>query len=151
MSYFMTGAPGKEPGTNKPLPSGRIRERSKGERRHQSICLTNLPESSSLEIHLDWVTSVPPGRTQSQNEGPETHIIMKPKTTSHVAEKFWVPLPCCSVPKCTFTIKSLALSAHVSPWTIHAWVLDMIPLLGPGWVSFPATLSTSYTPNICCN
>ena len=49
----MTGAPGKEPGTNKPLPSGRIQERSKEERRHQSICPTNLPESSSLEIHLD--------------------------------------------------------------------------------------------------
>ena len=31
-----------------------------------------------------------------------------------------------------FPIKSLALSAHVSPWTIHFWVLDKSPVLGPG-------------------
>ena len=49
MSYFTTGGPGKERGTNKLPPMGRIRERSKGEKRHQSICPANLPESFSLE------------------------------------------------------------------------------------------------------
>ena len=42
------------------------------------------------------------------------------KQASHVAEQFsWVPLPYCSPPGCPFPIKSLALSAHVSPHTVH--------------------------------
>ena len=50
-----------------------------------------------------------------------------------MAELFsWVPLPYCSPPGCPFPIKSLALSAHVSPRTIHFWVLDKSPVLGPG-------------------
>ena len=44
----------------------------------------------------------------------------------------WVPLPYCSPPGCPFPIKSLALSADVSPWTIHFWVLDKSPVSGPG-------------------
>ena len=47
-------------------------------------------------------------------------ITIKPKTLSHVAELFsWVPLPYWSPLRCPFPIKSLALSAHVSPRTIH--------------------------------
>ena len=65
---------------------------------------------------------------------PETNpITIKPETASHVAEQFsCVPLPYCSPPRCLFPIKSLALSAHVSPWTIHFWVLDKRPVSGPG-------------------
>ena len=65
---------------------------------------------------------------------PETNpIIIKPKTASHAAEQFsWVPLPYCSPPGCPFPIKSLALSAHVSPRTIHFQVLDKSPVSGPG-------------------
>jgi len=33
MNYFTTGEPGKEHGTNKPPPIGRIQKRSKGEKR----------------------------------------------------------------------------------------------------------------------
>ena len=44
----------------------------------------------------------------------------------------WVPLPYCSPPGCPFPIKSLALSADVSPWTIHFWVLYKSPVSGPG-------------------
>ena len=44
----------------------------------------------------------------------------------------WVPLPYCSPPGCPFPIKSLVLSAHVSPRTIHFRVLDKSPVLGPG-------------------
>ena len=44
----------------------------------------------------------------------------------------WVPLPYCSPPGCPFPIKSLALSAHVSPRTIHFRVLDKSPVSGPG-------------------
>ena len=50
-----------------------------------------------------------------------------------MAELFsWVPLPYCSTPRCPFPIKPLALSAHVSPRTIHFWVLDKSPVSGPG-------------------
>ena len=69
---------------------------------------------------------------QSQNPGVhlETNpITIKPDIASHVAEQFsWVPLPCCSPPRCPFPIKSLALSAHVSPRTIHFRVLDKSPV-----------------------
>ena len=52
---------------------------------------------------------------------------------SHVAEQFcWVPLPYCSPPGSPFLIKSLALSAHVSPQIIYFWVLDKNPPLGSG-------------------
>ena len=65
---------------------------------------------------------------------PETNpITIKPKPGSHAAEQFsWVPLPYCSPSWCPFPIKSLALSAHVSPQTIHFWMLDKSPVSGPG-------------------
>ena len=65
---------------------------------------------------------------------PKTNpITIKPKTESHAAEQFsWVSLPYCSPPGCPFPIKSLALSAHVSPRTIHFQVLDKSPVSGPG-------------------
>ena len=60
-------------------------------------------------------------------------IAIKPETASQVAELYsWVPLPYCSPPGCPFPIKSLALSAHVSPQTIHFRVLDKSPVSGPG-------------------
>ena len=43
----------------------------------------------------------------------------------------WVPLPYCSPRGCPFPVKSLTLSAHVSPWTIHFQVLDKNPVSGP--------------------
>ena len=50
-----------------------------------------------------------------------------------MAEQFsWVPLTYFSPPGCPFPIKSLALSAHVSPQTIHFRVLDKSPVSGPG-------------------
>ena len=52
---------------------------------------------------------------------------------SYLTEQFsWVPLPYCSPPGCPFPIKSLALSVHVSPRTIHFRVLDKSPVSGPG-------------------
>ena len=79
----------------------------------------------------------PPGKTELEwlaKDHPETNpITIKPETASHAAEQFsWVPLPYCSPPGCPFPIKSLALSAHVSPRTIHFWVLDKSPVSGPG-------------------
>ena len=55
------------------------------------------------------------------------------ETTSHVAEKFsWVPLPYCPLPGHPLPINSLTLSACMSPWTIHFWVLDRNPISGRG-------------------
>ena len=66
-------------------------------------------------------------------DNPETNpVTIKPKTASHVAEQFWVPLPCCSPPVHPFSIKSLALLAHVSLQTVHFWVLDRSPLFWGG-------------------
>ena len=65
---------------------------------------------------------------------PETNpITIKPETASHAADQFsWVPLPYCSPPGHHFPIKSLALSALVSPQTVHFQVLDKSPVSGPG-------------------
>ena len=83
-------------------------------------------------VHLDWTRRAPPGKTESEwlakNNLETNPITIKPKTASHVAEQFsWVPLPYCSPPGYPSPIKSLALSAHVSPRTIHFWVLDKSP------------------------
>ena len=77
----------------------------------------------------------PPGKTELLvKDQPDTNpITIKPETASHAAEQFsWVPLPYCSPSGCPFPIKSLTLSAHVSPQTIHFRVLDKSPVLGPG-------------------
>ena len=118
--FFTTGGPGKEQGTNKPPPTRRVRERSKGDN-------TYLTTSQNPSLwHPSWLNKVWTTRKDSESErlakdNLETNTInIKPKTASHVTEQFsWVPLPYCSPPGCPFPIKSLALSAHVSPWTIH--------------------------------
>ena len=102
-------------------------------------------------IHLGWIRRAPPGRTESEwlaKDNPETNpITVKPKTVSHVTEQFSrVPFPYCSPPGCLFPIKSLALSARVSPRTIHFRVLDKSPVLGPG--RGPPSYNTIATINI---
>ena len=86
-----------------------------------------------------WLNKACTTRKDSESEwlakdNPETKpITVKPETASHVTELLsWVPLPSCSPPGHPFPIKSLALSAHVSPWTIHFRVLDKSPVSGPG-------------------
>ena len=64
---------------------------------------------------------------------------------SHAAEQFsWVSLPCCSPPGGPFPIKSLALSAHMSPQTIHFQVLGKSPVLGPGRGPLSCNTSSEY-------
>ena len=48
-------------------------------------------------------------------------------------------IPSCSPPGCPFPVKSLALSAHVSPQTIYFRVLDKSPLQALEGVPLPAT------------
>ena len=128
----MTGGPGKKHRTNKPPPIGRFRESQK-ETPH-----VWPPPRILTGIHLGWTRCPPPGKHSESEwlakDNPETNpITIKTKTASHVTELFsWVPLPYCSPPGPPFPIKSLALSAHVSPRTIHFWLLDKNPVLGPG-------------------
>ena len=132
MHCFMTGGPDKEHGTNKPPPNWRIWERSKGD----TTCPTTSQNPSRW--HPSWLNKVCPTRKDSESEwltkdNPETNpITIKPETASHVADQSWVPLPYCSPPGCPFSIKSLALWARVSPWTIHFPVSDKSPVSGPG-------------------
>ena len=132
MSCFTTGGPGKEHGTNKPPPTGRVQEGQK-ETPH-----VRPPPRILCDINLDWTRRAPPGRTLElewlAKDNPETNpISVKPETASHETELFsWVPLPCCSPPACSFPVKSLALSAHVSPQTVHFRVLVKSPIPGSG-------------------
>ena len=129
----MTGGPGKEHRTNKPPPIRRVQERSKGD----TTCLTTSQNPSLW--HPSWLNKVCTTRKDSGSEwlakdNLETNpITLKPETASQVAELFSLfPLPYCSPPRCPFPIKSLALSAHVSPQTTHFRVLDKSPVSGPG-------------------
>ena len=128
MSYFMTGGPGKEHGTNEPPLTGRIRERSKGD----ITCPTT--SQNPPRWHRCWLSNTCATRKGPESEwlardDPETNpIATKPETASHVAEQStWVPLPSSSLPRRLFPIKSLALSACVSPWTSHFWALYKSP------------------------
>ena len=84
-----------------------------------------LPESS---LHPSWLRNVSNTREDPEPEwlakdNLETNpIIIKPETVSHLAEQSQAPL----------LKTSLALSACVSPWTIHLQVLDKNPLSSPG-------------------
>ena len=138
MSCFTTGGPAKEQGTNKPPPTGRVWERSKGD----TTCLTTSQNPSLW--HPSWLNKACTTRKDSESEWLATDnletnpITIKPETASHMAELFsWVPLCYYSPPRCPFPIKSPALSAHVSTWTIHFWVLDKSPVSG---VPLPATI-----------
>ena len=96
-----------------------------------------LPRIPLASIHLGWAMREPPGKTELEwlaKDHLETNpITIKPDIANHAAEQFsWVPLPYCSPSGCPFPIKSLALSAHVSPQTIHFRVLDKSPVSGPG-------------------
>ena len=125
----MTAGPGKEHGTNKPPSTERVQERSKGD----ATCLTT---SQNPLWHPSWLNKACTTRKDSDSQwlakdNPKINPITI--TASHVAKLFsWVPLPYCSPPGCPFPIKSLALSAHVSPRTIHFQVLDKSPVSGPG-------------------
>ena len=133
MSCFTTRGPGKEHGTNKPRPTRRVQERSKGD----TTCPTTSQNPSPWD--LSWWSNVCATRKDSESEwlaedNPETNrMTIKPPTVSLVSEQFsWVPLPSCSPPRHPFPIKSLALSGCVAPQRINFWVLDKNPLSGPG-------------------
>ena len=94
MICFTTGGSGKKHGTNKPSPTGRVWERSKGD----TTCPTTSHNPSLW--HPSWLNKACTTRKDSESEwlakdNPETNpITIKPETGSHAAEQFsWVPLP----------------------------------------------------------
>ena len=111
--------------------TGRIWEGPIGE-------MTNHPGSLALEPILAercmYHQEGPWARPSTGWDNPETNPIpIKTKAASHVPEQVsWIPSPYCSPPRRTYPIKSLALSAGVSPQTIHFQVLDKSPFSGPG-------------------
>ena len=132
MSCFRTRGPGKEHGTNKPPPTGRVWERSKGD-------ITRPTTSRNPLWHTSWLNKACTTKKDSESEwlaedNPETNpITIKPETASLVVELFsWVPLPSCSLTRHLFPIKSPGLSARVSPRIIHFQVSDKSPVSGPG-------------------
>ena len=76
-----TGGPGKEHGANKPPPTGRVWERSKGD----TTCLTT---SQNPRWHASWLNKVCTTRKDSESEwlakdNPETNpITIRPKTVA---------------------------------------------------------------------
>ena len=132
MSYFTTGGPGKEHGTNKPPPTRWVWESTKGD----TMCLTPL-RILSVVTHLGWARHTPPGKTLSQSDLPKTTQKLIPSPYCRL-QAMWprsspgFPDPPALHPGSPFPIKSLAFSARVSPWPIHFWVLDKSLLSGPG-------------------
>ena len=108
------------------IPTKRIQEILKEERGCQfNVLLTSQnPPGWAKDPESEWLA----------RENPKTNwITIKPETVSHVTEQSsWVPLPSCSLSGLPFPIKSLALSARMSPQTIHFQVLDRSLLLGSG-------------------
>ena len=144
MSCLTTRGPGKEHITNKPPPTRRVQERSKGD--------TTCPTTSQNPCwHPSWLNKVCTTRKDSEPEWlvkdnlEINPITIKPETASHMAEQFsWVPLHYYSLLGCPFPISSLALSAHVSPRTIYFRMLHKSPVSGPGRVPFSWNNFTSH-------
>ena len=133
---------------NKELTSHHQQEEF-GKDQKEILCVLLPPRILFTDIHFSWAMHEPPKDSESgwlAKDSLETNpITIKSETASHVAEQFsWVPLPYCSLPGCPFPIKSLALSAHVSPHTIHFQVLDKSPDHGKG-VPLPVTYPIKYT------
>ena len=143
MSDFTRGL-GKVHGTNKPLLTRKVWERSKGDStcpptsQNPSCWLPpprilpagyHLPESFLLATtsqnpscwHPSWLSNTcaiqkDPESEWLTRENLETNsVTIKPGTASHMAQQFsWAPWPSSSPRRRCFPIKSLALSACVS-------------------------------------
>ena len=117
----------------------RIQERSKAESSPYVLPTSQNPprwipswlsktSTTRKDLKLEWLAR------DNLETNPTTK---KPEVVSHMAEQSsWFPLPCCSLPRHPFPIKSLALSACVSPWTNHFQSVRQEPILRP-WNQSP--------------
>ena len=140
-SFLTIGCPGKECRTSA-RDSGNVKRREETSA-HMSY---QPPRILLAGIHLGWMMGKTPGKTPESKwlarNNPETNpVTIKSNPVSHMAEPFsWTPLPSYSPPRRLFPIKSLALSARVSPQTLHFPVIEKSPLLGLEWVILLATV-----------
>ena len=146
MSYLTTGGPDKEHGTiitsyHQP------KEFRKCQKERGDACPYILPTSQNPSCcNPSWLRDACASRKDSKSEWlardnlENNPMTIKPGTASHVTEQFWVLLPCCSALGRPFPIKSVALSARVSPQTIHFQMLDnlkdCLTIFGP-WRKSP--------------
>ena len=117
----MTGGPGKEHGINKPPPIRRVRKRSKAD--------TTCPTTSQNPPlwRPSCLNKACTARKDSESEWLAKDNLQAMRQSCSSGSR--TP---CSPPGGPFLIKFLGLSAHVSPGTIHFWVLDKNPGSGPG-------------------
>ena len=79
------------------------------------------------------------GKTTDQRQPRKLTAVLENLRLSRPAVQFsWVPLPCWSLPTwMSLPIKSFALSAHVSPQTVHFQMLDKSPPTLRPWQESP--------------
>ena len=126
MSCFTTGGPGKEQGTNKPPPTGRVQERSKGD--------TTCPITSQNPSlwHPSWLNKVCTTRKDSESEwlakdNPETNpITIKPRLQACLGS-----LSLLLSTRAPFPNKISCFVSTCVSLEIHFQVLDKSPILGP--------------------
>ena len=116
-ALFTTGVSSKEHGTNKPSPTRRIWERSKGDTSPYGLPTSQNPP----HWNPSWLRNIRATRKDPESEwlardNPETNpITIKPEILSDVAEQLsWFP-NCCSLPRSPKPVKFLPLSVHVFP------------------------------------
>ena len=139
MNCFMTGGPGKN---MELINHHQLEEFEKGQKE-----TPRLPTSlNHSHWQPSWLSNECTTRKDSESEWlvrdnlEINPITIKLKTGRHVAEQFsWVPLPYCSPPEHPLPVKSLAFSTHVSPQTIHFWVLAKSPIWALETEVLPAT------------
>ena len=167
MNYLATGSPGKECGTNKLPPTGRIQERSKGERRLQSICPTNLPESFSLEsifakrctCHWEgfWLRVIVQRQPGNQSHHHKTWDFRPHRRAALLGSltlllATWVPLP----NKVSFFVSTCVSSDNsfpsvrqeppFRPWKVSPFKQQNLPAIW-SWASQPPEL---WEIIVCC-
>ena len=133
MSCFTTGGPGKEQGTNKPPPTRRVWERSKGD----TTCPTTSQNPSLW--YPSWLNKLCTTRKDSESEwlakdNPETNpITIKPETASQsravllgsltLLLSTWAPFP--NKISCFF---SACVSLDNTFTSARSWALEGFPL-----------------------
>ena len=120
--------------------TGSIREGLKGGRRCHPITLSCQPPRILFTgIRFGCKMYAPPGSTLSQtkcghkhDDWPETTQNLSPLHKTWDCEARGRAVSLGSLTQVPFSIKSLALSARMSPQIIHFWMLDKSPLWGSG-------------------
>ena len=126
--------PGKEHGANKPPPTRRNRDRSKGD----ATC-PNTSQNPSC-WHPSWLNKACTTRKDSESKWlTKDNLEPNPITIKYMWQFSWFPYPTALCPGELFLIKSLALSPHVSPQTIHFWPVRQEPFGALEGAPLPAT------------